>query len=179
MKGILTMSFNQLDKPQTGEVVAVMHTTMGDISIRLFKDKVERTVTNFVELAKKGYYDGLIFHRVIKDFMIQGGCPEGNGTGGSDKEIVGEFSSNGFTNNLLHKRGVVSMARSNDPNSASSQFFIVHKDSAHLNGEYAAFGYVIYGMDVVDAIAEVATNDNDKPLNNVVIESISFVTMNK
>ena len=152
---------------------------MGSIVVRLYPDVAPVSVANFKELVSKNFYDGLIFHRVIKDFMIQGGCPEGDGTGGSDKDIIGEFTSNGFTNNLLHKRGVLSLARSNDPDSASSQFFIVHKDSAHLNGEYAAFGYVIYGMDVVDAIAEAETDDNDKPLSDVIIESITFVTINE
>ena len=148
----------------------------GSIVIRLYPEVAPVSVANFKELVSQKFYDGLIFHRVIKDFMIQGGCPEGNGSGGSDEEIVGEFASNGFTNNLLHKRGVLSMARSNDPDSASSQFFIVHKDSSHLNGEYAAFGYVIYGMDVVDSIAESET-ENDKPTVDVVIESIRFVTI--
>ena len=153
---------------------------MGSIVIRLYSDVAPASVANFKKLVSENFYDGLIFHRVIKDFMIQGGCPKGDGTGGSSANIPGEFSSNGFTNNLAHVRGVVSMARSsNDPNSASSQFFIVHKDSAHLNGNYAAFGFVVYGMDVVDAIAGVETNDSDKPLENIVIESIRFVTINE
>ena len=151
---------------------------MGSIVVRLYPEVAPTSVANFKSLVSKNFYDGLIFHRVIKDFMVQGGCPKGDGTGGSDKDIVGEFSSNGFTNNLLHVRGVISMARSNEPNSASSQFFIVHKTSSHLDGEYAAFGYVIYGMDVVDAIAEAQTDSSDKPLSNIVIEKISFVTIN-
>ena len=113
------------------------------------------TVANFVSLVEKGFYDGVIFHRVIPDFMIQGGDPEGNGTGGADYTIKGEFSENGFENNLKHDRGVISMARSNDPNSASSQFFIMVKESSHLDGKYAAFGKVIEGMEVVDDIVSV------------------------
>ena len=151
----------------------------GKILVRLYPDVAPLTVANFKKLVAEGFYDGLIFHRVIDNFMIQGGDPDGNGTGGSDEEILGEFSSNGFTNNLKHKRGVVSMARSDDPNSASSQFFICHKTSKveHLNGSYASFGYVVYGMDVVDDIADVKTNSSDKPLKDVVISSIKFVTV--
>ena len=111
--------------------------------------------------------------------MIQGGCPKGDGTGGADEDIKGEFTSNGITNNLTHKRGVVSMARSNDPDSASSQFFIVHADSLHLDGSYAAFGYVVYGMDTVDSIAKVETDTKDKPITSVIINSISFVKISE
>ncbi len=151
----------------------------GKILVRLYPDVAPLTVANFKKLVAEGFYDGLIFHRVIDNFMIQGGDPDGNGTGGSDEEILGEFSSNGFTNNLKHKRGVVSMARSDNPNSASSQFFICHKTSKveHLDGSYASFGYVVYGMDVVDDIADVKTNADDKPLKDVVISSIKFVTV--
>ncbi len=151
----------------------------GQMLVRLFPDVAPATVANFKELVGQGFYDGLIFHRVIKSFMIQGGDPKGTGTGGSDKNIVGEFAENGFENNLAHKRGVVAMARSNDPNSASSQFYICHKDSgvASLDGKYATFGYVVYGIDVVDKIAKVNTDSNDKPLKNVVINSIQFVTV--
>ena len=137
-----------------------------------------QTVANFQKLVGQGFYNGLTFHRVIKDFMIQGGDPKGNGTGGSKEKIFGEFASNGFENNLKHERGVISMARSSDPNSASSQFFICHKDSPHLNGEYAAFGKVIYGMKTVDAIANIKTNSNDKPIVNITIQSMQFVTPN-
>ena len=147
----------------------------GKILIRLYPDVAPATVENFKNLVSEGFYDGLIFHRVIEDFMIQGGDPLGTGTGGSDKNIVGEFASNGFENNLPHVAGVVSMARANDPNSASSQFFICHKTSEHLDGDYAAFGYVVYGQSVVNKIAKVSTNSNDKPLANVVINSIKFV----
>jgi peptidyl-prolyl cis-trans isomerase B (cyclophilin B) len=151
---------------------------MGSIVIRLYPDVAPKSVANFKHLVSENFYDGVIFHRVIKDFMIQGGSPKGDSVSGSDTNIFGEFSSNGFTNNLLHVRGVVSMARSNDPNSASSQFFIVHKDSSNLDGNYAAFGYVVYGMDVVDAIATAQTDSSDKPLSDIAIETVSFVTIN-
>jgi peptidyl-prolyl cis-trans isomerase B (cyclophilin B) len=149
----------------------------GDIVIRLYPDVAPATVANFKKLVSEKFYDGLIFHRVIKNFMIQGGDPDGNGTGGSDKTIIGEFSSNGFDNNLNHKRGVVSMARATSPNSASSQFFIVHQTSPHLDGKYASFGYVVYGMDVVDSIAKVTTNYSDRPHNDVVMTSVRFVNV--
>ncbi len=126
----------------------------GTIALELDADTAPISVTNFVNLAKDGFYDGLTFHRIISGFMIQGGDPLGNGTGGSDTEIKGEFSSNGVENNISHKRGVISMARSNDPDSASSQFFIVHQDSTFLDGEYAAFGQVTEGMEIVDKICE-------------------------
>ena len=126
----------------------------GVIQLELDADTAPITVTNFVKLAKEGFYDGLTFHRIIDGFMIQGGDPEGNGTGGSDEEIYGEFTANGHKNDISHLRGVISMARSSKPNSASSQFFIVHKDSPHLDGNYAAFGHVLSGMEVVDAICE-------------------------
>jgi len=126
----------------------------GTITLELDADTAPITVTNFVKLAKDGFYDGLTFHRIIDGFMIQGGDPDGNGTGGSDEEIVGEFAQNGYENNISHKRGVISMARSQKPDSASSQFFIVHKDSPHLDGNYAAFGHVTDGIEVVDAICE-------------------------
>ena len=127
---------------------------MGVIKLELDADAAPITVTNFVNLAKDGFYDGLTFHRVIKGFMVQGGDPEGNGTGGSGKDIIGEFAANGYNNPILHTRGVISMARANDPNSASSQFFIMHADATHLDGMYAAFGKVTKGMDIVDKIAE-------------------------
>ena len=147
----------------------------GKILIRLYPDVAPATVENFKSLVSEGFYDGLIFHRVIENFMIQGGDPLGTGTGGSDKNIVGEFESNGFENNLPHVTGVVSMARANEPNSASSQFFICHKTSTHLDGDYAAFGYVVFGQNVVNKIAKVQTNSSDKPLTDVVITSIKFV----
>lgn len=135
---------------------------MGVIKLELDADTAPITVTNFVNLAKSGFYDGLTFHRVIEGFMIQGGDPNGNGTGGSKQTITGEFSSNGIENNLKHTRGIISMARSNDPNSASSQFFIMHAEAAHLDGSYAAFGWVTEGMSVVDKIAkETPVIDNN------------------
>ena len=149
----------------------------GRIVVRLFPEVAPKTVENFKKLVSQKFYDGLIFHRVIEGFMIQGGDPEGTGMGGSDEKIKGEFSSNGFKNNLKHLRGVISMARSNEPNSASSQFFICHKTSAHLDGSYASFGYVVAGMDVVDEIASVATNSSDKPRSDVVISSIRFANI--
>ena len=154
----------------------------GSIVIRLFPDVAPETVANFKNLVSQKFYDGIIFHRVISGFVVQGGDPYGTGLGGSAQNITGEFTSNNFENNLHHVRGVVSMARrSNDPNSASSQFFIVHKSSQKnlesLDGNYAAFGYVVYGMDAVDAIAECRTDSNDKPVVNVVINSIRFANV--
>ncbi|MBR6045004.1 MAG: peptidylprolyl isomerase [Ruminococcus sp.] len=135
------------------------------IKIELYPDTAPLTVANFEKLVKEGFYDGLIFHRVIKGFMIQGGDPLGTGFGGSKTKIRGEFLANGVVNQLKHTRGVISMARSGDPNSASSQFFIMHADAAYLDGQYAAFGKVVEGMDVVDEIAETPVDRrNDKPL---------------
>ena len=133
---------------------AVFNTSMGDFEVKLATDKAPKTTANFIKLAEKGFYDGLVFHRVIDDFMIQGGDPNGNGTGGSSQRIKGEFSANGVQNDLKHTRGVLSMARSSAMDSASSQFFIMHADAPHLDGQYAAFGKVISGMEVVDAICE-------------------------
>lgn len=151
----------------------------GTIKVELDADNAPISVTNFVDLAKNGFYDGLTFHRIISGFMIQGGDPNGNGTGGSDKNIKGEFASNGVDNPLSHTRGAISMARSNDPDSASSQFFIVHEDSDFLDGEYAVFGYVTDGMEIVDKICEdVPVQDNNgtvEPEDQPVIESIKIV----
>ena len=134
----------------------------GTISLELDADTAPISVTNFINLANEGFYDGLTFHRIISGFMIQGGDPNGNGTGGSEKTIKGEFSANGVENDISHVRGVISMARANDPDSGSSQFFIVHEDSTFLDGQYAAFGHVTEGMDVVDAICEaVPVQDNN------------------
>ena len=143
---------------------------MGEIKIELDYKNAPISSANFVSLVNKGYYDGLTFHRIIKGFMIQGGCPLGNGTGGPGYSIKGEFRSNGVKNELSHKRGVISMARAMNPNSAGSQFFICDKDDLFLDGQYAAFGHVIEGMDVVDKIASVKTGFQDRPLNKVVIE---------
>jgi len=138
----------------------------------LYPDIAPNTVNNFISLINKKFYDGLIFHRVIKDFMIQGGCPDGTGMGDPGYSIKGEFSINGFKNDLKHTKGVLSMARAYLPDSAGSQFFIIHKDSPHLDGSYAAFGKVIEGMDVVDKIAETKTNYNDRPIEEQKIKSI-------
>lgn len=143
---------------------------MGEIKIELDYKNAPISSANFVSLVNKGFYDGLTFHRIIKGFMIQGGCPLGNGTGGPGYSIKGEFRSNGVKNELSHKRDVISMARAMNPNSAGSQFFICDKDDLFLDGQYAAFGHVIEGMDVVDKIASVKTGFQDRPLNKVIIE---------
>ena len=143
------------------------------IKAELYPDIAPISVANFISLANKGFYNGLIFHRVIKDFMIQGGCPKGNGTGGPGYCIKGEFSANGVNNPLKHERGVLSMARTNVPDSAGSQFFIVHADSPHLDGQYAAFGKVTEGMDVVDEIASTRVDYNDKPRKPQVMKSVT------
>ncbi|MBE6644071.1 MAG: peptidylprolyl isomerase [Ruminococcaceae bacterium] len=133
------------------------------IELELCPEAAPETVKNFEMLVKKGFYDGLTFHRIIPGFMIQGGDPLGNGMGGADKNIKGEFKANGHNNPIKHERGVISMARAFDPNSASSQFFIMHADAPHLDGQYAAFGKVVAGMDTVDEIASIPTDYNDRP----------------
>ena len=142
----------------------------------LYPEIAPISVNNFISLINKGYYDGLIFHRVISGFMIQGGCPDGTGMGGPGYTIKGEFAQNGFENNLKHTEGVLSMARAMHPDSAGSQFFIMHKTSPHLDGAYAAFGKIIEGMDVVNAIAETATDWNDRPLEEQKIKSMTVDT---
>ena len=144
------------------------------IKIELYPDKAPLTCENFEKLVKQGFYNGLTFHRVIYGFMIQGGCPLGNGTGGPGWHIKGEFLANGVANDLKHTRGVISMARSMSPDSAGSQFFIMHKDAPHLDGQYAAFGKVIEGMDVVDEIAECDTDMADRPLDPQIMKSITI-----
>ena len=144
------------------------------IKIELYPDKAPITVENFEKLVKEGFYNGLIFHRVISGFMIQGGDPLGTGTGGSKQKIKGEFRSNGVQNDLKHTRGVISMARSANPDSASSQFFIMHKDAPHLDGQYAAFGKVVEGIEVVDEIAAVQTDFRDKPVTPQVMKSVTL-----
>ena len=144
----------------------------GEIEIELYPDIAPITVDNFVKLVNKGFYNGLTFHRIIEGFMIQGGCPKGNGTSGPGYNIKGEFESNGVHNPLKHTRGVISMARAMNPNSAGSQFFIMHHDAPHLDGQYAAFGKVVKGIEVVDEIATTPTDRSDRPLKRVVIESI-------
>lgn len=146
-----------------------------EIKLELYPDKAPITVANFLKLVGQGFYDGLIFHRVIKGFMIQGGDPEGMGTGGSGERIKGEFLLNGVPNDLRHERGVLSMARSRQPDSASSQFFIVHEDAPHLDGQYAAFGRVVEGMDAVDEIAAAETDYNDRPLKEVRMKRVYTV----
>ena len=135
----------------------------GVIELELYPEAAPKTVANFTKLVSEGFYDGLIFHRVIPGFMIQGGDPQGNGMGGAKDNVVGEFRANGFANPIKHTRGVISMARAYNPNSASSQFFIMHKDAPHLDGQYAAFGKVVSGMEVVDEIASIPTDYNDRP----------------
>lgn len=146
----------------------------GDIfKAELYPDIAPNTVNNFISLVKKGYYDGLIFHRVIRGFMIQGGCPDGTGMGGPGYCIAGEFSDNGFKNDLKHTPGVLSMARAMPPDSAGSQFFVMHQTSPHLDGQYAAFGKVIEGMDVVNRIAEEPTDYSDRPLEDQVMSHVT------
>ena len=148
---------------------------MGNIKLELYPSKAPQTVSNFTTLAREGFYDGLIFHRVIEGFMIQGGDPDGTGTGGPGYAIKGEFAENGFENDIKHERGVISMARKSKPmDSAGSQFFIMHQDASHLDGLYAAFGKVTSGMDIVDKIAMTQTNASDKPTTDVVIEKITI-----
>lgn len=148
----------------------------GTIKAELYPETAPNTVNNFISLVKKGFYDGLIFHRIISGFMIQGGCPDGTGMGGPGYSIKGEFSQNGFENNLKHTPGVLSMARAMDPDSAGSQFFIMHAAAPHLDGAYAAFGKVIEGQDVVNAIAETPTDWSDRPMETQVIESVTVDT---
>ena len=149
----------------------------GDImKAELYPEIAPNTVNNFISLIKKGFYDGLIFHRVINGFMIQGGCPNGNGMGGPGYTIKGEFSQNGFTNNFKHTKGVLSMARAMDPNSAGSQFFIMHETSPHLDGQYASFGKIVEGLDIVDKIAGVRTDWGDRPLKEQKIKKMTVDT---
>ncbi len=154
-------------------IVTIKIKDMGDIKAELYPDVAPITVENFVKLAGSGFYNGLTFHRIISGFMIQGGDPEGTGMGGPGYSIKGEFAANGVANSLNHTRGVLSMARSSLPDSAGSQFFIMHEDAPYLDGQYAAFGKVIEGIDVVDNVASVKTDYNDRPLEPVVIEIMS------
>ncbi|MCI5583512.1 MAG: peptidylprolyl isomerase [Anaeroplasma sp.] len=145
---------------------------LGSMEVELFPEVAPITVKNFLDLVSNNFYNGIIFHRVIEGFMIQGGDPTGTGTGGSKNKIKGEFIQNGVKNELMHSRGVISMARTMIPDSASSQFFIMHQDAPHLDGTYAAFGIVTSGIEVVDKIAASETNRYDKPLNDIVIKEI-------
>ena len=157
-------------------IVTITMKDGGVIKCELYPEVAPESVNNFISLINKHFYDGLIFHRVIRGFMIQGGCPNGNGMGGPGYSIKGEFSQNGFQNDLKHTAGVLSMARSMMPNSAGSQFFIMHKDAPHLDGAYAAFGMVIDGMDVVNKIAETRTDYSDRPLKEQKIKSMTVDT---
>lgn len=162
---------------ETTPIVTMIIKDYGTITLELYPEMAPNTVNNFTTLANNGFYDGLIFHRVIKDFMIQGGDPEGIGSGGPGYSIAGEFSTNGFAQNTLsHTKGVISMARTNMPDSAGSQFFIMSADGTYLDGQYAAFGKVTSGIEVVEAIEKVETNNSDKPIKDVVIESIRVDT---
>lgn len=154
------------------ELILITMENGDEIKAELYPETAPKTVENFLKLVDEKFYDGLIFHRVIKGFMIQGGDPTGTGMDGSKDTIVGEFRANGFQNDLAHTRGVLSMARTNMPNSASSQFFIMHQDAPHLDGQYAAFGKVVEGMEAVDKIASVKTNWQDKPLKDQRIKTI-------
>ena len=169
----------QLDMPEKGEEICVLTTNYGTVRMRFFPDAAPKAVYSFKSLALSGYYDGVTFHRVIDDFMIQGGDPNGNGTGGSDETIKGELSSNGVENDISHTRGTISMARSSAPDSASSQFFIVQSDSTYLDGDYAAFGHVTNGMDIVDQICKDATpTDNNGTIpadQQPVIETVKII----
>ena len=156
------------------ETKAIIETKFGNMELKFFPDKAPNHANNFIELAKKGFYDGTTFHRVIPGFMIQGGDPEGTGMGGPGYSIKGEFSSNGVRNDLKHERGVLSMARSMNPDSAGSQFFIMHETAPHLDGQYAAFGRIIEGIEVVDKIAGVKTDYNDMPVEK---QQIEFMTV--
>lgn len=160
----------------TNPIVTIEMEDGGEIQIELYAETAPNTVRNFVSLVSKGFYDGTVFHRVIPGFMIQGGDPEGTGMGGPGYCINGEFLMNGFNNELKHTRGVLSMARAMDPNSAGSQFFIMVEDAPHLDGQYASFGRVITGMDVCDRIVSVRTNYNDKPLKPQVMKHVTVET---
>lgn len=190
---MLTSCGTQAENEQTGEkkskarndyssevtekpIVTITMENDEKIVLELDPAAAPNTVANFISLVEQGFYDGLIFHRVIPDFMIQGGDPEGNGSGGPGYSIEGEFTANGFENNLTHERGVISMARTGDPNSAGSQFFIMVKESSHLDGEYAAFGKVIEGMETVDAIVNTERNSADKPLEDQKMKSVTVDT---
>lgn len=157
-------------------IVTITMANGKQIKIELYPSVAPNTVNNFISLVNKGFYNGLCFHRVIKGFMIQGGCPKGNGTGGPGYSIKGEFKQNGFANDLAHERGVISMARAMSPDSAGSQFFIMHEDAPHLDGAYAAFGKVIEGMNVVDEIADEYTDYSDRPYSAQVMKSVTVDT---
>ena len=170
------MKTSEVEQPEQLPLVTMNIKDYGTIEAELYPHIAPNTVNNFISLINKGFYDGLTIHRIEKGFVLQGGDPTGNGSGGPGYSIEGEFTSNGFFNELKHTEGILSMARTNDPNSAGSQFFIMAEEASHLDGNYAAFGKVIEGIDVVEAINSVETNSNDKPLKDVVIESIKVDT---
>jgi peptidyl-prolyl cis-trans isomerase B (cyclophilin B) len=167
---------NQDGKPIRNPIVTIEMDNGGQIAVELYPDKAPNTVANFISLINQQYYDGLIFHRVIPGFMIQGGDPKGNGTGGPGYSIKGEFTGNQFNNDLSHERGVISMARAQDPNSAGSQFFIMAENASSLDGQYAAFGKVVSGMDIVDQIVGSRRDKMDKPMNNQTIRAMTVDT---
>lgn len=176
INSVVQKSHAEMRKTMENPIVTIAMENGSQIKIELYPDVAPNTVNNFISLVKKGFYDGLIFHRVINGFMIQGGDPEGTGMGGPGYSIKGEFSLNHFDNDLAHTAGVISMARSQMPNSAGSQFFIMHKDSPHLDGSYAAFGKVIAGMDIVDAIACTDTDYSDKPVVPQIMQTVTVET---
>lgn len=157
----------------TKKIVTIEMENGRKMVLELYPELAPKTVQNFIELVKKGFYDGLIFHRVINGFMIQGGDPQGTGFGGPGHTIFGEFESNGFKNDIKHVRGVISMARSQDPNSAGSQFFIMHQDAPYLDGQYAGFGKLLEGYDVLDDIAVTETNYDDRPKKDIVMKKVT------
>ncbi|MEG1312499.1 MAG: peptidylprolyl isomerase [Romboutsia sp.] len=165
-----------IDPPKELPIATIKVKDYGTIEAELYPHLAPNTVNNFIELANEKFYDGLIFHRVVKDFVLQGGDPEGTGMGGPGYSIKGEFEDNGFKNDIKHQKGILSMARSQQPDSGGSQFFIVTKDASNLDKQYAAFGKVISGMNIVDKINNVEVGSNDKPVKNVVIESIRVDT---
>ena len=178
---VFALCWSFFAKPQPGAPIGIHHAEIvvqdyGTIRVELDGDTAPITVANFMKLAEDGFYDGLTFHRVIYGFMIQGGCPDGTGMGGPGYRIRGEFAMNGFKNDLKHTEGVLSMARSMMPDSAGSQFFIMHKAAPHLDGQYAAFGKVIEGMDVVNEIAECDTDFSDKPLDAQIMRKVTVET---
>ncbi|ONI44874.1 peptidylprolyl isomerase [Candidatus Epulonipiscioides gigas] len=171
-KEVVTEEIIPVEESKVYPVATITIKDYGDVVANLYYDVAPNTVSNFIDLAEAGFYDGLTLHRIIEGFMLQGGDPNGDGTGGPGYSIKGEFASNDFKNNLKHKKGILSMARAMNPDSAGSQFFIMFDDAPHLDGEYAAFGEVISGLDVVDKIEMVETGKNNKPVNNIIIEKI-------
>lgn len=176
MRGCLVPKTRKEQKMAQNPIVTITMENGDVMKAELYPAVAPNSVNNFISLVKKGFYDGIIFHRVIEGFMIQGGCPQGIGTGGPGYSIKGEFNSNRFQNDLKHTEGVLSMARAMHPNSAGSQFFIMHKTSPHLDGSYAAFGQVVEGMDVVNKIAETPTDYRDRPLEEQKIKSMTVET---